>query len=324
MSNRMDKRLREVLHLLAYLRAHPEGAHISDLSKALGMPPKATQELIALATTCGKAPFDPGCLIEISHENGRYHLGFDQRLGKPVQLSRSEALALVVALKAVGTDGDLGPAANRVIDKLRDTLSEHVAEGVAAVESRIAFEGDDAGIAERFDVLRAGMTEGRAVDIVYYTVGRDAISERRIRPYAMLQHLGQWYAVGRCMWRKEIRVFKVERVKQAVLTDDRFEIPSSFKAERYRKKGKLLVGRKYAEARVRFTEPSARVIGEEWPHDLIERCDDGSVVGTMQFVGLEGLANWLLAHGSAAEVLEPEELRDAVVARAQAALALYE
>ena len=320
----MDTRLREVLHLIAYLRAHPQGAHISDVSKALGMSPKSTQDLIALATTCGKAPFDPGCLIEIFNENGRYHLGLDQRLGRPVQFSRAEALALVVALKALGNEGDLGPAAARAIDKLRATLTEQVAQGVGAVESRIAFEGHDAGLAERYDVLRGGMNEGRSVDIVYYTVGRDAISERRIRPYAMLQHLGQWYTVGRCMLRKEIRVFKVERVKQAVLTDDKFEIPSSFKAERYRKKGKLLVGRKYAEAKIRFRDPSARVIREEWPPELIEDGGDGAVVGTMQFVGLEGLANWLLAHGGAAEVVEPAELRDAVAARARSTLALYE
>ena len=56
----------------------------------------------------------------------------------------------------------------------------------------------------------------------------------------------------------------------------------------------------------------------------VEVCDDGSVIGTLHLVALEGLANWLLAHGGAAEVLEPADLRAAVVDRAREALAHYE
>lgn len=324
MSTRIDRRLREVLHLIAFLRRNP-GAHVKELATALGTTPKATRELIELATMCGVAPFDPSDLIEIVvDDRDRVHLELDQRLGEPVQFSRSEALALVVALRALASEGDLGPAADRVLVKLRAALSVAVADGVADVESRIVFEGDDAGIAGRFETLRRGMDEGRAVDIVYYTASRDAVSTRRLRPFALLQHLGHWYAVGHDSARKEIRVFRVERVKEATLTDQRFEIPSSFKAERYRKKGKLLVGRRHSEAWVLFREPAARVVREEWPADLIDVRDDGTVVGTLHYAALEGIANWLLAHGAAAEVLEPAELRDVVAARARATLAQYD
>lgn len=323
MSALADRRLREVLHLLAHLRKHP-GAHLKDLAIALGMTPKATRELIELATMCGVAPFDPSDLIEIViDDRDRVHLELDQRLGEPVQLSRPEALSLAVALRALAGDGDLAPAATRVLTKLRAALSRPVAGQVADMESRLAFEGAGAGVAGRFDTLRRALEDRRAVDIIYYTASRDELSTRRLRPYALLQHLGQWYAVGRDSLRKEIRIFRVERIKEATITGEAFVIPSSFKPERYRKKGKLLVGRSYREARVLFRDPAARVVREEWPPELIEPRDDGTVVGTLHYVALEGIANWLLAHGAAAEVLEPAELREAVRARARAALAAY-
>lgn len=323
MSVLADRRLRELLHLLAYLRKHP-GAHLRDLAAALGMTPKAARGLIEQATMCGVAPFDPSDLIEIViDDRDRVHLELDQRLGEPVQLSRPEALSLVVALRALGSEGDLGPAAGRVLAKLRAALSAPVADQVADMESRLAFEGDDAGVAGRLATLRRGLEERHAVDIVYYTASRDELTSRRLRPYALLQHLGHWYAVGRDSLRKEIRIFRLERIKEATLTDEAYDIPASFKPERYRKKGKLLVGRSYREARVLFRDPVARVVREEWPAELIELRDDGSVVGTLHYVALEGIANWLLAHGAAAEVIDPPELRDAVRDRARCALERY-
>ena len=322
--SRIDKRLREVLHLIAYLRRNP-AAHITDVAAALGMPPGATRELIELATLCGRAPFDPGDLIDIHIDHKqRVHLQLDQRLGRPVRLSRPEALALVIALKALCGEGDLGPAAASALDKLRHALTAEVAAGVAALESRFAFEGDDAGVAERFHTLRRGMNERRAVELEYYTASRDAMSERTLRVFAMVQHLGQWYAVGRDSLRQEIRMFKVERIKRVALTGETFEIPASFKPERYRKDGKLLMGRRYREARVRFRQPSARIVREEWPPELVADAGDGDVIGTLHYVAHEGLANWLLAHAGAAEVLDPPELRAAVAARAREVLALYD
>ena len=320
--SRIDKRLREVLHMIAYLRANPE-AHIKDVAAALDMPPKATRELIELATMCGHAPFDPGALIDISIEKDRVCLELDQRLGKPVQLSRPEALALVVALKALSSDGDLGPAATRALERLRTALTSQVAEQVAELESRIAFEGDDGGALARFHTLRAGMLQGRSVQIEYYTASRDAMTSRRLRPFSVVQHLGQWYAIGWDKLSQEIRVFKVERIKSAVLTDERFEVPASFKPERYLKKGPMLIGRRFKQAKVRFRDTAARVVREEWPPALVEDCGDGTVIGTLQYVAFEGLANYLLAHGPSAEVVDPPELRDAVAARARETLAAY-
>jgi proteasome accessory factor C len=323
MSELTIRRVRDILHLISYVHRHP-GAHVSDVAKSLGVPPSKVRALIEHATMCGKAPFDPADLIEIAIDaKGRLHLEFDQRLGEPLRLSRQEAIAFVVALRTLREDGELGGAADSALDKLKAAISKPAASVVEEVESRIALESETGGITKHLRALRRGLDEGRAVDIVYYSSSRDAVTQRRLRTFALLQHLGQWYAVGRDSLRKEIRIFKVERIKEAELSAERYEIPSSFKPERYRRKGKLLVGRRYREARVRFRNAAARIVREEWPKRLVEEGREGDVVGILHYTSEQGLANWLLAYGGDAEVLEPPEMRHAMAARAEAALAHY-
>ena len=66
--------------------------------------------------------------------------------------------------------------------------------------------------------------------------------------------------LGIFLWTYRSSFLDVWRIK--------YTIPSSFKAERYRKQGKLLMGRQYEEAKVRFEGQVARIIREEWPSPL--------------------------------------------------------
>ncbi|RMH40484.1 MAG: WYL domain-containing protein [Deltaproteobacteria bacterium] len=322
MSARLSARVRDALNLIAFVRQRGGRAHVRDIKQELGLAAARVRELIETATMAGRAPFGPDDLIDAYIERDWVHVDIALDFGRPIRLSRSEALALAIAMRALMGGGDLGHAAARALDKLRAAMSAGARDAVDAAETRVAFEGDDAGIAGRVARLRDAQRRCRAVDIEYYTASRDAMTRRRVRPYALIQHLGQWYLVGRDSLRRDVRMFKVERIKSVAVTDEAFDVPSGFKVERYRRSGKLLVGR-VDEARVRFTGRAARVVREEWPPDSVEDAADGAVVGRLHFAALEGVADWLLAHGGDAEVLEPPELREAVARRARQALALY-
>jgi len=62
----------------------------------------------------------------------------------------------------------------------------------------------------------------------------------------------------------------------------------------------------------------------EWhPTQRIDREPDGSTVLTVEVPDLDEIARWVLANGSSAEVLEPEELRTRVRAMAEGIVAVY-
>lgn len=316
-----ERRLRHLLFLVAHA-SRRNGRPLREVARRLGVAPREVASYADELLMCGRYPFAGGDLIdvEVDPNEERVFVHLDQRLGRPVRFTQQEALALAAALGALGSSrGPFASVAASILGKLRARLGEDVRRRVEELEHRIAVQSDDRSVPERFQVLRRGLEERRAVEIHYYTASRDEMNRRRVRPYLLVQHLGWWYLVGLDDKSGDVRTFKVERVKEAHLTDERFEVPPSFDAEKYRRR-RMFVGGPERQALVRFFPPVARIIAEEWSPARITRERSGTVVARVDFVHPEGFANWILSFGEAAEVVEPVELRAMVTARCRAAL----
>lgn len=323
--SRRNARARAMLFLIAYLRQN-RGAHVKDVARMLNVSPRVLRGMLEQLTLCGKHPFGPGDLIDVWIERDRIFLDVDQRLGSLVRLSQDEAVALFVALRSgadAGPGHPLAHAARSALTKLRPSVSEDADARVRALETRISIRGEptpeDGGPLAR---LRGALDALREVEIVYFARSSEQLRPRRLRTYALIQHLGAWYAVGRDSVSRTVRVFKVERIKEVQNTDVRYRIPASFRAERYRR-NVLFVGAKAHVARVRVQPPLAAIVQEEWPESRFEQEASGEVVVHIQFGRPEGLAASLLRYGEAIEVLAPDTLRHLIYDRCQAMLARH-
>lgn len=316
------RELERRLLLMAYLARHPR-SYVAEVAAALKLDEGEVRKLVEQASMWGKSPFSPGDYVDIEIDHrGCIRLHHDQALGRPLRLTTREGLALSLALRALIASGaePWADAARTALDKLKTTLVEGTRDLLDAMEERIAIDG--AGVEQCVGVLSRGLDELRAVDLSYWTAGRDQLSRRRLRTYAVVQRGGLWYAAGHDSLRDELRIFRLDRVREATLSDERYRIPADFDVERLRRAGMTLGGS--VEARIRFLPPAARLIEEELAgDDLLEHGDDGSVVVRRRFVVPEGMAGWVLSFGGLAEVLEPESLRRAVAERARLVRRLY-
>jgi proteasome accessory factor C len=315
----LRERLQRLLLLLSYVRRHP-GAPLDEVARAVGMSPRDLKRAIPELSLCGKPPFSPDDLIDIFvDEQQRVHVTYDQSLGRPMRFSRQESLALSVALRTLASSGagDWAETARAVLDKLRASGGDE-----SDLERRFAVEAEDrpAAVQEKFRVLQAGLEQRRTVEIVYWTQSRDELNRRRVDPFALTQFLGSWYVVGHDHLRGQVRIFKVERVREAALTTESFERPASFDPHAH------LPGRSLGEvstARIRFRGDVARLIAEEHPADRLTTEPDGSVVLALDYARPEWVAAWVMPFADSAEVLSPDEVRAAVAFRTRAALSLY-
>jgi proteasome accessory factor C len=319
----LHDKIADLLFLVAYVKRN-EGAPLGDLAARLGRSPDELLAYLDELMLCGRPPFGPGDLVELYYDprERRVYVELDQGLGRPLRLTHQEALAVTVALRSFASSGAAPWAeiAARVLEKIRARIAGDVARRVEGLEQRIVMEGEDGDVEGRFRALSRGLEERREVEIEYYTASRDEMTTRRLRPYLLVQHLGYWYAVGHDSKRDEVRIFKVERIRAARLTDERFEVPASFDAERYRRR-RMFVGDPQRTARVRFSASVARTLREDWSAARLEIEPDGSVVARLDFADVQGLAAWLLGFGPTFEVLEPADLRAEVAARSAAAIA---
>ena len=214
----------------------------------------------------------------------------------------------------------LGIAAQSVVRKLSFDLPELI----AADADKTLLEPTSPTFEKQFTVVKQGLEAQRAVRCRYYAIGRDKEEERIIEPYGLMLTWGSWYCVARSRERKAVRVFRIDRMKDATVMDGpdaRFTIPRTFTIASYLNRAPWeLSNDKPFTARVRIGFPQSRwVVAEGLGKVTKAVTDDGSVELQFAVRAADPFVRWLLPFGAQAEVLAPATLKKQL-ADARAAL----
>lgn len=214
----------------------------------------------------------------------------------------------------------LGMAAQSVVRKLAfdiPDLATMVAEPALPESVSPTFE-------RQFAVLKEGLEQQRAVRCRYYAIGRDKEEERHIEPYGLMLTWGSWYCVARSRERKALRVFRIDRMKNAELDMEpgaEFDVPRSFTIASYMNRAPWeLSEAEPFTAHVRIGFPHSRwVLAEGLGRVTKAVTGDGSVELEFAVRAADPFVRWLLPFGPQAEVLGPPKLKQQL-ATARAAL----
>lgn len=237
----------------------------------------------------------------------------------PVPLELTELMALSIAsdhLKAF--DGTVfSEALKSAFGKFRSMLKPeaHVFLEGLGKSFRVGMAGkkDYRRHRETIDVINKALFEKRTVVIRYSSAKGEAL-DRRIDPYHVWFMGGTIYVIAYCHERKQIRLFVLDRMEKARLTEDRFEIPEDFSMDEFTKGRFRVMDGDPVEVKIRFTKNLAHYVKERtWhPTQAIEDAPDGSVTLTMTVEGLAEVKSWVMSFGSHAEVVVPVGFRDEV------------
>ena len=192
---------------------------------------------------------------------------------------------------------------------LRD-LEERIAWAVPEdIDDQVAVAGDPRGRdTVRALVVRAAK-ERRRCRIDYLKPEAPEPDTRELDPYAVAYSNGTWYAVGFCQKRREPRIFRIDRIMEAELLEEGFEVPESFDVSDYLSDGRVFRADEQVDVPVRYGPRIARWLIERGEGEAAE---DGSVVVTHEVADPGWLVRHVLQYGPDAEVLEPEEVRGLV------------
>lgn len=149
---------------------------------------------------------------------GGYAIDPDHTL-PPVNFTSDEAAALAIALAHPGTSplaGALRSALRKVVAAMPAAEAD-AAERLAGRVHLLVDERDSRPPAAR--TLESALVSGRVVEIDY----RDrhgALTRRAVEPVALVDAGTSWYLVAHCRLRDDSRVFRLDRVEAARLTDE--------------------------------------------------------------------------------------------------------
>ncbi|MBC7928622.1 MAG: WYL domain-containing protein [Bryobacteraceae bacterium] len=165
---------------------------------------------------------------------------------------------------------------------------------------------------EYWKALLESSRSQRVVEMTYYTASSDSLSTRKFDAYLMYVYRGtNPYTVGYCHRRKQILVFRVDRIRALRVTDDYFERDPEFHPQQYFERiFQIEAGGEPQNVSIRFRRKAAPFIRERtWhPSQLIEEHSDGSLTLHMQVSGLAEVRRWVLGYGSEARVEQPPAL----------------
>ncbi|MDJ0333585.1 YafY family protein [Planococcus sp. S3-L1] len=78
--------------------------------------------------------------------------------------------------------------------------------------------------------LEQALADEYTVKIRYEKSGEKQLHDRLVDPYRILYWNNQWYAIGYCHLRNDLRSFRVDRIESLTLTENKFSRPGNFSA----------------------------------------------------------------------------------------------
>jgi predicted DNA-binding transcriptional regulator YafY len=266
--------------------------------------------------------------IDIEESGGRWRIGGGTRL-PALQLDRYQATQLLIALRLlhqlrteqdpalIGALAQLARALRvQLVSRYLERTLQH-AEHRPVNQQRLAMERK---IIDAF-------VESRSVEVRYVDASGHE-SRRVLQPYflepsAEGRHL---YVFARDSLSKEVRSFRLDRITDARVLPETFEVPADFDID-------TLISGSWGvwqsetpdDVVLMFTEEAARWVWEaRWhPTARIEQLTDGRIQVRLQVASEQEMRPWVLRWGPLVEVVEPPSLRHFIADAHRRAAALY-
>lgn len=171
---------------------------------------------------------------------------------------------------------------------------------------------------QTIDRLTEALTHRRTVQMRYYSASRNAHTRREVDPYRLRYVDGGLYLIAYCHWRKDVRLFAVERIRSLTVTDHPYQMPLHFDLEAYVEDALVVMRGKRIEVELLFDKATAAWVKDRtWhPSQSTKLQKDGRLRMTLTVADSRELVGWVLSFGSGVRVIRPESLKEAVLEEA--------
>lgn len=255
-----------------------------------------------------------GFIFHFDRGQKRYVL--DQDCYLPMEnLNLDEIFALVLAVDQLTNSGDYlltrqaVQAAMKLITPLGDNLRKHCSGLLENGETKAGPEAKSGAIAD----LQSALDQGRRIEIEYQKPGQDNAQTLEIDPYALFFRDGFLYLDAYSLTSKEVRTFRVSRIKSLRFTSLFFKAPRKgySHVSRYQNAFGVFADGPLEQVTVLFTKKARPYIEEVVWHQsqTITPQDNGGILFKVLVAHPREVLWWCLRWGDQAEIMEPAWLR---------------
>ena len=157
---------------------------------------------------------------------------------KPPKLSKEEAIALLLIGQVFEKiNFPYFAELETAISKIMNSLPESIKNVLTEFNNTIKFESNPkVNLSKHRDTIKKisiAINECSAISIIYYSLSRDETSKREVDPYSIFYKNGAAYLVGYCHMRDDIRLFRIDRIKENEILSRKFTRPQEYTLKSY-------------------------------------------------------------------------------------------
>ena len=265
-----------------------------------------------------------------AYKNGYYYTEENFYI-KSVPLSEGElfSVALFDQLLEQYRNTPLENDLRSVFKKIEMSLPNKITLDSSFLQNQTTFIPDQMGTInpENFSKVFSALKNRHVLDFEYRPLQKTTWMTRRINPLHAVCQKGNWYVMGFCHDKKDIRVFNFSRMQNVTESKEEFNIPEDFNPDKYFDKEIgiwLSATKKYTVELLISAEIGTFALERSWnKNQKIEQREDGSVWVSFETTQLPEVKRWVLGQGKTVKVLGPDELIAQVKDEVAAVLGMY-
>lgn len=256
---------------------------------------------------------------------GGYELMCNELIG--LDLKQDEITVLEMINEQLKYNNDLYVKEfESIVDKLRAYKNQQVDTTAHMSYFTIQPKGNYDAQAEKKKYLdiHAAYLLHKKIKMMYYSL-TSGLRERIIHPYGLFHYKGDLYLVAYCQNRKQFIDFKLCRIKEYVVLEEKFKVDHSFSWKKYSENTIGIYRDEELEIELKIKHPFSVIISEKvWVENQeIKKLEDESILFKAKMRGYSEIKSWILSMGCQVEVLAPEKLRSDINGEAEKIRALY-
>ncbi len=257
--------------------------------------------------------------IPIGSEAGVGYFIVDSYHLPPVGFSKEEASALLIANKLTEklTDRTLQDNLNAALYKIRSILNVAEKEFIENIDQHIeVFSSSpiqENTIPEKImDTILKGIDKKMALELVYNSLSKNEDTCRIVEPVGVCHYIFNWHLIAYCKLRNAYRDFRIDRIKNIQITDQKFAIDNKPSIRDYfnniiSDNEVFLVKLLFNKAILPEISQAKFYFGFIEEKDLGDRIEMSFLSNSEDYIG-----KWIMTLVDNVEIIEPESLKQYV------------
>jgi predicted DNA-binding transcriptional regulator YafY len=235
----------------------------------------------------------------------------------PVMFTKEEATAFLTAEKFVETLTDRSTLAHykSAMYKVRAILKNTEKDMLESMDNRIevlrTVSIPGTANTDHIQTILSSIAQKNVLALNYFAQHSQEHTKRYVEPVGIFYMAGYWHLIAYCRLRKDYRDFRIDRIKNLVVTDEHYadDHPElkDYIAQKTKEKildAVVIVVDKGIHRHLENQKYYSGFISEKNVGDGVEM--------TFLTESLEGFARWYMMYGESAEIITPDSLKDRV------------